>query len=1000
MLRRYTYQLAQSWLKTTGIQILIYLCLCPVLVAQHPYFVAPPVTEKLNSGQIQVIFESSDGFIWLGANEGLFRYDGFAYQPFALVEAEPISSQAVSYIFEAADHRIWVGLQNGRIYQATADYRLLPWARSKDLIHSPIKAIRQYQNQIIIATYGQGLFLFGEDNHQQITTEQGLYGNDIYDLHLSEKEGALYLATDRGINRISLTEQPKRAQNLGQEEGLSNYVFRSMEPDQAGGFFLGTYDHGVMHWSPQKKAMSPLLEDWKYGVVNELCLFKGRELWIATERSGLIQYNLEEQTHTVHLEINNLSTGKIVDLLKDQEGNLWLTSSSFKLLKTNRHFDFTEELPLEIKEILALWQDQEGDLWLGTGKGVYELKKDQKGKTSLQAKLKQIRSSILSFYQDDFGNIWMGTFGEGLYIYNEKRNKLRHLTRQEGLTDGTILSIDGSGDYIWVGTLAGLIQFKADENILDRREFSFQQFTAEDSLNAAFIYKVFTDSKNRIWLGTDGEGLYHIEGQSIKHYSGSDSLEFNAVYSIAEDSFGNIWFASLNQGLFRFDGYSIQKFGLEDGLHNLNITSLSTDGAGQLLITYPSGLDILDPRNLQVMHYNDEAGLSNLEQNLNVVHSNGNGDVWIGGKDKLIKYYRPRASFRVKPKLILDRINVSGNDINPQKGNRRFSHRQNTFVFSFVGIWMTAPNELQYRYRLEGLDEGWLYTRDQEVNYVNLPPGTYRFVAAVSTNLGFKEEPNLSYSFTVRPPFWKTLWFIALLGISLTSGFVFFLHNREKRIMTASRLKREKIENQFEVLKSQINPHFLFNSFNTLVAIIEENPDQAVRYVERLSDFYRSILQYRNKPVIPLEEEITLIKNYFYLLEERFGKNLSLDISVHEKEAYIPPLSLQLLVENAIKHNVVSAIKPLQISIHQDHSGHLLVKNNLQLKRVKSRSTSFGLSSIIARYALLSEKKVRVDQTKQEFIVRLPLIKSEYAKRQGLHPTSEKDSFPSKTPQT
>ena len=851
----------------------------------------------------------------------------------------------------------------------------------------------QYQDQLLIATYGQGLFIITADSTYQYTTDQGLYGDDIYDVHLSEKEGTLLLATDRGINRLKLPAPPgARVEQIGPKEGLDNYVIRSIEPGPNGGYYLGTYDNGVIYWSPKKRNSHPLIEDWDYGVVNDLCIFNGRELWIGTERKGLLQYDFDQQAYQVYEEINALSTGRIFDLLKDTEGNLWVVSSSFNLVKANRYFDFLESHPEEIREIQALLQDQKERLWIGTDNGIYLLTFDENSQASYQRKLRQVNSNILSFYEDKFGNIWMGTFGEGLYIYNEERDQLRHLTPEDGLIGGNVLSMDGSNEKIWVGTLAGVAQFDARKNILDEQDIAYEQFTNEDQLNAAFIYKVFADSKGRTWLGTDGEGLYMIENGSLQYFPGTDSLSFSAVYSIAEDKLGHIWFSSLNQGLYRYDGQAFQQFGLADGLRNLNITSITTDGQGHLLILHPSAIDVLDPVTLQIIYYDEALGVNNLEQNLNVFCTGGNGDIYIGGKENLLKYKSPRESFRITPDLSIDQIMVSGREINPKEEDRRFGYQQNTFVFSFKGIWLTAPEELQYRYQLEGWDEQWLYTRDQEVNYVNLPPGQYTLQVGATSNKRFDKAQTRSYTFTIRRPFWGTVWFIALAIIVLFSTLFYFLRLREKRIIKESRLNREKIESQFEVLKSQINPHFLFNSFNTLVAIIEENPQNAVGYVERLSDFYRSILQYRNKTVIPLEEEITVVRNYLYLLKERFGDNLKLEISVQEKEAYIPPLSLQMLVENAIKHNVVSAYKPLHISIQQEERDHLTIKNTLQPKRVKSRSTSFGLSSIIARYALLSDRKVSVQQSKQEFIIRLPLIKSRYAP-EGLIGHSAEDNY-------
>ncbi|MEO0341143.1 MAG: histidine kinase, partial [Bacteroidota bacterium] len=152
--------------------------------------------------------------------------------------------------------------------------------------------------------------------------------------------------------------------------------------------------------------------------------------------------------------------------------------------------------------------------------------------------------------------------------------------------------------------------------------------------------------------------------------------------------------------------------------------------------------------------------------------------------------------------------------------------------------------------------------------------------------------------------------------------------------------------------------------------------------------FYRSILQYRDKKVIPLAEELTVVRNYIYLLKERFGDKLQITINTNEKEqeSFVPPLSIQMLVENAIKHNVVSNHRPLDVRIDQQKGGELMIRNTLQPKRIKPKSTSFGLSSIIARFSLLSDKRVQVSKNRGEFVVTLPLIKSDLAEKAYIDP--------------
>ena len=194
-------------------------------------------------------------------------------------------------------------------------------------------------------------------------------------------------------------------------------------------------------------------------------------------------------------------------------------------------------------------------------------------------------------------------------------------------------------------------------------------------------------------------------------------------------------------------------------------------------------------------------------------------------------------------------------------------------------------------------------------------------------------------------------------------------------MLRAERQEKANILSQFELLKSQINPHFLFNSFNTLLAFIEENPSVAGEYVGKLSDFYRVMLAYREKERITLEEELNLTENFGYLLKKRFGENFSLEIKAGSNQYFVAPLSLQMLVENAVKHNVVGKNKPLVVRIEVQPGDYILVTNNLQPKMTADPSTGFGLSGIVNRYKMMTDRPVIVEKTEEEFRVLIPLLK-------------------------
>jgi hypothetical protein len=204
---------------------------------------------------------------------------------------------------------------------------------------------------------------------------------------------------------------------------------------------------------------------------------------------------------------------------------------------------------------------------------------------------------------------------------------------------------------------------------------------------------------------------------------------------------------------------------------------------------------------------------------------------------------------------------------------------------------------------------------------------------------------------------------------------IYFMNELKSSVEESENLKRESLSAQLNALRSQVNPHFLFNNLNTLCSLIPENPKHAVDFVQQLSKVYRHILEVKDEKSILLKDELDLLKAYTFLLKTRFDKNLdvTIDIPNEKLQKRIVPMSLQILMENAIKHNIVSADKPLHIDI-STVNGSLIVSNNLQMKNQVNESTGIGLDNIRNRYKLISEEPVHVTTNNNNFTVAIPLI--------------------------
>jgi sensor histidine kinase YesM len=201
-----------------------------------------------------------------------------------------------------------------------------------------------------------------------------------------------------------------------------------------------------------------------------------------------------------------------------------------------------------------------------------------------------------------------------------------------------------------------------------------------------------------------------------------------------------------------------------------------------------------------------------------------------------------------------------------------------------------------------------------------------------------------------------------------------FLINWRETLFVAERLKKERVEAQYETLKNQVNPHFLFNSLNVLTTLVHKDADLAEQFIKQLSNNYRYILDTREREVVSLDEEIKNLEAYIFLMKIRFGESLNCQITV-DSNGQIAPLTLQMLVENALKHNEVSRAHPLSIEVFlAENKEYIVVKNNVQKKNNVADSTGVGLENIKSRYKFLSDKEVVIHQDKDFFIAQIPII--------------------------
>jgi ligand-binding sensor domain-containing protein len=542
------------------------------------------------------------------------------------------------------------------------------------------------------------------------------------------------------------------------------------------------------------------------------------------------------------------------------------------------------------------------------------------------------------------------------------------------------------GKYYWYFTSRGFIRINkiSGEEKLIRSSIE----TLPDS-QKVHHNNIFTDRKGRAWFVPAFGWLGYIDEKDeviLKYYVRDKPRELSGfLISMKQDSKGLLWMASSEAGLYRYD---IEK----EDLKLLNQAQGIGSQLRDMIIDKEDRIWMVSYNQFSI--YEPSTGSSSvyhlpLHENT-VNYHNGfrldkDGAVLATLNRDIVKFMPDR--LKLKPGIkapLISSIKIAGKEklINNETAFY-LQPSENSLEFSFGSLINNEIFPYTFEYRLDGFDKNWIQAgTSAKALYSNLDPGEYTFrVKAISKNKNW-ETPERTMTITIKTPFYKALWFWLLIGSVLIGSLIFFYRfrlNKQKQILTletkAQHLEKEKTVVMYDSLKQQLNPHFLFNSLTSLSGLIETNQEMAGEFLEQMSGIYRYILKNGDNETVALKDELGFVKLYTDLQQTRFKKGLEVNIDVPEEYLHfkIAPVTLQNLIENAIKHNIIDAGSPLVIDIFIEED-HLVVKNNLQLKSSVETSNKKGLAQFVTLYSYLSTRPVQIIETKKDFLVKIPLV--------------------------
>jgi len=732
--------------------------------------------EGLPQNSVQAIVQTRDGYLWLGTQEGLVRFDGVRFSIFDTGNTASLRSNYIRALYEDRSGNLWIGTEGGGLTRFRND-TFTTYSTAEGLSHVTISSIvEDPTGSLWIGTYGGGLCrlrlsaLDDPPHFDVLTVDQGLASNLVRVVYV-DRNGDLWIGTDGGgLNR----RREGVLESYGTGEGLALLTVHAIREDGAGALWIGTngglyrFEHGRFLPHPLSTRASTAAERTVLAIDTD----RNGALWVGTQGGGLVRI-AEGRMSTFGPE-EGLSSGIVYAIAEDHEGSLWVGTGGGGLNRL-RHGSFsvlsTRE-GLSHDQTSVVFEDRAGSLWIGTwGGGLNRFPPAAKrGAHSVYTSKDGLASDIVSsVFQDRRGDIWIGTYGAGVTRFHNGTFTVYDSTR--GLANDNVwgMAEDREG-ALWIGTSGGVSRLK---------DGAFASFTAKDGLANEMVRPILCDREGTLWFGTNGGGLYRREGGRFVGLTTREGLAGDLVYSLYEDGDGVLWIGT-GGGLSRYKRGHLTSFTTKDGLCESRVFQILEDHGGHLWMSSNKGIFRVDKRDLEegaigridCKLYGRAAGMKSSECS--------GGSQPAGWKTRDGKLWFPTIQGAVvidpdavhtntlPPPVVVEKVVVDGASVSPH-AFAELPRGKGALELRYTALSFIEPEKVRFRYRLEGFQDEWLDVGERRAAYfTNIPPGTYRFRVKGSNNEGVWNESGASFGFRLRPNFYQTGWFFSLTAVSMT----------------------------------------------------------------------------------------------------------------------------------------------------------------------------------------------------------------------------------------
>jgi diguanylate cyclase (GGDEF)-like protein len=868
------------------------------------------VDEGLSQSTVFSVFQDSVGYMWLGTEDGLTRYDGYAFKVYRHRPHDPASlpNNFVWQIDEDASGDLWIGTDGGglarwrRKSDTFVSYRADP-ADGSSLPSDQVRAVEVGRSGLVwVGTKGGGLARLDPRTgrfvrYRHDPASPASLASDIVNAIYERKDGTVWVGTSSGIDRFDAATSGFRHQaHAASDPGsLSDDDVRSIFEDRQGTLWIGTFRGGLNrlargalrfeHFRHDPRDPRSLSDDCVHAVLEDRV---GR-LWVAT-RSGLdLRGPGGHFARYSHDAANPLSLGddEAMALYEDRGGVLWVGTRAGGVSKWNPatwgfgHVAADPRDPdgLSNDYVTSFSEDASGRLWVGTMGGGINVLERRTGRF-LHYRANPARPGSLSddrvmtLLHDREGSLWAGTMDGGLNRFDAAHGTFEAYrsdpTHPGAISSNAVTSLfeDHEGT-LWVGTYGGGL------NRMDRRRRTFSVFrhsaSEPRSLSSDIVTCIIEGRSGELWIGTERGGLDRLdpgtgEFRSFRHDPNqASSLGDDTVYSLHLDADGILWVGT-RAGLHRLDDAGLSKgtarfkvFNQTLGLPNDVIYGIEPDGSGRLWLSTNGGLVRFDPRTETLRDYSASHGLQGNEFNFGAHYRSARGELLFGGPGGFNQFFPERLQTNEhKPPVVLTALlqanrPVAGTVPVANLEAMQLGYRD-VVTFEFAALDFAAPERNLYKYKLEGFDVGWIDLGTvHRVTYTNLDAGNYQLRVKAANNDGVWNEKDLTLRLHVVPPFWRSWWAYSLCLLAFSGALLAFLRSERRKVAREVEYRRR------------------------LELEVQARTQELARQNTKLEKLNEQLLQ------TSLTDALTGLRNRRFLFEE-LPKEISLVMRGHEEK--------------------------------------------------------------------------------------------------------------------